>query len=102
MARCQILELGWVAVDAVAFLVLGVGHTVDGLADDVEQTSVDVLTYGHGDGAVERDDFGAALQTVGAVHGNGAHGVLANVLLAFQYHFRAVGAYDLQCIIDVG
>ena len=89
-------------MDAVAFLVSRVGHTIDGFADDVEQTTVDVLADGHGDGTAQRHGLGAALQTVGAVHGDGAHGVFADILLAFKNDFCPIGADHLKGVIDVG
>ena len=97
----QILELGRLAVDAVALCALGGGHAVDGLADDVEQTAVDVLAHRHRDGTAQRLHLHAALQTVGRVHGDAAHGVLTDVLLTFKNNLRIIGAFDFQCSINV-
>ena len=102
LAGGQVLEAWGLTVDAIAFLVCGVGHTVDGLTNHVEEATVDVLAHRHRDGTSEHLYHGAALQTVGAVHSNGAHGVFANVLLAFQNNFSAIGTYHLEGVVDVG
>ena len=97
----EVLKFRRFAVDAVAFLALRLGHTVDGLAYDVEQATVDILAHGHRDGTAEHCYFHTALQTVSAVHCYGTHGVLANVLLAFKYDLCAVGTFDRQCVVNV-
>ena len=97
----QVLELGRLAVYAVFLVAFGCGHTVDGLADNVEQASVDVLSNRHRDGAAKRQHFHSALQAVGAVHCNGSHRVLSDILLALKYYRRAIGTFHAQCIVNV-
>ena len=89
-------------MDAVALLGLGGGHTVDGLADDVEETAVDILAHRHRDGLAEGEDLHTALEAVCGVHGDAAHGVLTDVLLAFEDDGGAVVALHAQGGIDVG
>ena len=64
---------------------LGVGRgrlaLVDGLAQDVEQAAQRGLAHRHRDRRAGVDDLDAARQTVGGVHGHGAHLVVAQVLL---------------------
>ena len=57
---------------------------VHGVAGDVEHAAHDGLADGHGNRAAGVDDFVAALEAFGGGHGDGAHPVVAEVLLHFE------------------
>ena len=102
LAGGKILKLGRVLVNTIAFLIGGVGHAIDGLADDVKKATVDVFAHRHGDRSTQGDHLGATLQAVGAVHGDGAHGVFANILLAFKHYLGAIWTHHHKGIVNVG
>jgi len=57
----------------------------------------------HGDGLAQIDDRHAALQAVGGLHGDGAHSVLAQVLLHFGDDVDLLAldvGLDLQGVVD--
>ena len=60
-----------------------------------------MVADGDGDGLAKEVDLHAAHEAVGRVHGDGAHRVLADVLLAFEHHALAVGAHYLKGVVDL-
>ena len=68
----------WIGQRSTSVELLAV---VDGLAEHVDETAERLLADGHGHGLAGVDDLDAAGQAVGGVHGDGAHAVVAEVLL---------------------
>ncbi len=63
---------------------------VDRLAHHVHDTAQGRFAHGHGNRLAAVDHFLAAHQTFGGIHGNGAHGVLAEMLGNFEHEAVAV------------
>ena len=61
------------------------------LAGDVEHAAHDAFADGHGDRRAGVGDFEAALQTFGGGHGDGAHPVVAEMLLHFERQLGLAG-----------
>ncbi len=94
-----VLEARGGAVDRVA---LGIGHRaalVDRVADDVDDAPERAGTDRHADRRAGVGDFLAAHQPVGAVHGDGADGFLAQLLRHFQ-HQGALADFGVQGVQD--
>jgi hypothetical protein len=72
-------------VDAAAQLGLDRAGFVHRLADHVHDAAERFVADRHRDRIAGVDNFLAADQTFGRVHGDGAHGVLAQVLCNFQH-----------------
>ena len=72
-------------MDAPARLADDLLATVDGLAEDVEDAAERGLADGHRDRLAEVADFDATGEAVGRVHGDGAHAVVAEVLLHLEH-----------------
>ena len=89
-------------MNRVAFLADRGGHTVDGLSDNIKQTSIDVFSNRHRDGAAERYNLHATVQTVGRVHSDGTHGVLSDILLALKHYLCTIRTLHGECVVDVG
>ena len=68
---------------------------VHGLAGDVEHPAHDAFADGHGDGLAGIDDFVAALESFAGAHGDGAHPIVAQVLLDFERELGGL-AQDLE------
>ena len=81
-------------------------HLVHGLADDVEDPAEGLAADRHDDLLAGVEDLLAADQAVGGVHGDGAHGVLAEMLgdLDDQVPFPVAqgGVGDLEGVVDLG
>ncbi len=58
-------------------------HVIDRLAQHIEHAAERLLAHGNGDGLAEIVGFHAANQTVGRLHGDGAHTAFADVLRHF-------------------
>ena len=91
-----------VAVDRPALLDLDRVALVDDLAEEVEDAPQRHLADGHGDRAAGVDDLGAARQAVGGVHRDGAHAVVAEVLLHLAHEDALVAAVDGDGAVDLG
>ena len=76
------------------------GEIVDGVADDVEEAALDLGAGGNGDGTLEAVDAHSALETVGALHGHAAHGVLADVLLHLEDEGILTFTFNFQGRVD--
>ena len=63
---------------------------VDRLADHVHDAAQGLFADGNGDRLAGVDHFLAAHQTFGRIHGDGAHGVLAEMLGDFEHEAVAV------------
>ena len=98
----EVLELGGLAVDGVGLAGVHGADAIDGLAHHVEQAAFHGLAHRHADRGAGTRHLGVALQAVGAVHGDGTHGVLTDQLLRFQHEHRPIGALHVQGVIDVG
>ena len=98
----EVLELRGLAVDGQGAFPVELRHAVDGAAHHVHHAAADLAAYGHGDGGAGAADAHAAPQAVGRIHGHGADGVFAQVLLHFQGEGRAVLAGYLQGFMDGG
>ena len=66
------------------------GLVVHGLAQQVEHAAQTLVAHGHFDGFAGIHGFGAAHQTIGAVHCNAAHHVIAGVLCHLDHQLFAV------------
>ncbi len=90
--RRQVLDAGGVLVDAAALNVFGqLLAEVDRLAEQVEDAPERGLADGHGDGGAGVDDLDPAGEAVGGVHRDGAHAVVAEVLLDLTYEHALAG-----------
>ena len=75
---------------------------VDRLAQQVEDPAERRLADRDGDRAAGVDDLGAARETVGGVHRDRAHAVVAEVLLHLADQRAAVAAVDRDRVVDLG
>ena len=85
-----------------ALAAVGGFETVDDVAGHVEHTSLNLVARRHGDRRSEARGFQASAKAVGIVHGNGSHGVLADVLLHFEDNFASVGVDHFKGFVDGG
>ena len=67
-------------------------QAIDTFANDIEETSFNLVACRHSDRMSEADHLHTASKTVGRVHGYGAHGVLTDVLLHLGDEFVTVVA----------
>ncbi len=74
---------------------------VDRLADHVHDAAERCFADRHGDRRTGIGHFGAAHQTFGGVHGDGAHGVFTQVLRHFQNQTLAVVG-GFKCVENRG
>ena len=74
-------------------------QVIDALTDDIEQSALDLVTGGNADGTAQGLDLRAALQAVGTVHSDTAHGVFSHVLLHLQNEFAAIKNDNAQITI---
>ena len=81
------------AMNGIVFVGLDRPSFVHRIADHVEHAPHDAFTDGHGNGRAGVDDFEAALETFGAGHGDGAHPVVAEVLLHFERQLDRAGPW---------
>ena len=96
----ELVKLGSGLVYGAQVLALEVRQTVDGVAEHIEQTALDLSAGRYGDRTLEVVDTCAALETVGALHGHAAHGALSDVLLHFEYQLGAVFTVHLEGRVD--
>lgn len=73
-------ELGGDGVDGHAHLLSDVATLIDGITEDVEDTSEGLATDGDGNLATSGDDLGLELKEIGSLHSNAAAGVGIQVL----------------------
>jgi len=98
----QLVEGGRGAVDGPSLRGLDRRPAVHGFADDVEDAAQHFLPDGGGDVGARIPHFGAAHEAVGALHGDGAHGVLAQVQGDLADEVAAVPTRDSECLVDGG
>ena len=96
----EVLEFRSRLMDGTEFIAVEFGETVDGIANNVEQTAFHLVTGRNGDRAFKVVDTSTALQTVCTLHSHTAHGVLTDMLLHFEYQLRTVGTVHLQGGVD--
>ena len=96
----EVLELGRLAVDREPDGGIELTEAVNGLSRDVHDAAADVLARGHRDWSAGGDGLHATAQAVGGVHGDAAHGVLADVLLHLDDELTPVGAYHVKRFMD--
>ena len=89
-------------MDGPAGGLVGHGQVVDGVAEHVEHAPERFLADGNGDGLTRIDGGHAAGEAVGRVHGQGAHPVVADVLLDLDDEVGAVAAVDAEGVVDGG
>src|SRR5438128_687277 len=65
---------------------------VHSITDNVEDATHSPFAHRHGDGAAAIDDIEAALHPFGGAHRDGAHPIVAKMLLHFEGEFAAAGA----------
>ena len=65
-------------------------HAVDAVARHIEQTALDLVAHGHGDGMSGGRHRQMPLKPVGGLHGYGPDGILPYVLLHLEYLFLTV------------
>ena len=75
------------AVNRIAFVGVDRSALVHRLARDVEDSPHDCISDRHGNGRAGIEHVEAALQPLGAGHGDGAHPIVAQVLLHFEGQF---------------
>lgn len=83
-------------MDRPHILPLERAEHVDGLANHIEQTSLDLIAGRHRDGMAEVLDLHATAHTIGALHSDASHNVFADVLLDFENQFIAAFALNLE------
>ena len=88
-------------MDGTAFTEGTPLDAVDGLAHHVEQAALDAFAGGHRDACAGGLDCHSAAQTFRRFHGDGADGVLTDVLLGFENQV-AFGALDHEGVEDLG
>ena len=99
-------QLRRIAVDGQRHLGLDRPALVDRLSQHVEHASQHLGAHGHRDGPASVGDVHAAHQPVGRLHGQGAHSLLAQVLLHLACdphrlgHVEALAA-DNHCIEEL-
>merc|ERR1712061_443580 len=74
---------------------------IDGVADDVDDSAQRLLAHRDGDGEAGVDDLLSTHETFRAVHGNGAHGVLSQMLRNLQDEPR-LASLHVQGVQDLG
>ena len=99
-------ERGRGAMNRQIFVGLDRTLFVHGIAGDVEHAAHDGFADGHGNRAVGIGDFVAAFESLGGRHGDGAHPVVAEMLLHFEREL-GLGAtgqvvFDRQRIVNGG
>ncbi len=91
--RAEILRSRGVLVDSAPFHTLGQRSAfVDGLAEQVEDAPERDLADGDHDRPTRVDHLGAAGESVGRVHRDSAHAVIAEVLLDLAHEHALAGA----------
>ena len=78
------------SMDRAALFGRNGARLVDRLADDVDDAAERLLADRHRDRAAGVADFLAAHETFGTVHGDGAHGVLAEMLSDLEHQAVAL------------
>ena len=99
--RAQVLELGRCLVNGTAFTEGTTLNAVDGLTHHIEQAALDAFAGGHRDACSGGLDCHAAAQTFRRLHGDGANGVLTDVLLGFENQV-AFSALDHEGVENLG
>jgi hypothetical protein len=100
--RREVGDRRGVAVDRPALLHVDRVALVDDLAEQVEDASERHLADGHADRGAGVDDLGAARQAVGGVHRDGAHAVVAEVLLHLAHEDARFAVIDGDGVVDLG
>ena len=100
--RLQLVKLGRLPVDGQCPFLAQRLHAVYWLTDYVHQPSFHLVARGHGNGFSRSMCLHAPAQSVGAVHGNAAYGVLADVLLHLQRQPLPSFPDHFQCFVDMG
>ena len=98
----ELVELRSGLVNRSEILVAESRQVIDGLTDDIEQASFDLIACRDCYGTFETVDTETAAKAVGTLHCHTAHGVLTDVLLYFEYQHRTVFTVDLQGRINRG
>ena len=75
-------------------------QVVDALTDHVQQAALDLVTRGYRDRTALGNNACSALQAIGTVHSDTAHGILTHVLLYLQNEFAAIGTLHRQRGVD--
>ncbi len=88
--RCLIGKRRGRRVNGAPFVGLDGARLVHRLADHVNDAPERLGADWHGDGAAGVGDLLAPHQALGRIHGDGAHGVLAQVLRDLEHQARAV------------
>ena len=83
-------------MDGAELVALDGTTLVDGLADDVHDTTKRLTADGDTDGRASVDDLLATDETLGTVHGNGTDGVLAKVGSDLEDETTTVEVNDLE------
>ena len=99
-------ERGRGAMDGQIFVGLHRTLFVHGIAGDVEHAAHDGFADGHGNRAAGVGDLVAALESLGGAHGDGAHPVVAEMLLHFERQLglgaARAGVFDRQRVVNGG
>ena len=96
------LRSGLVDLPRASRVDLSAGDAVDGLTGHVEEAALDGLARRHTHGTAHYTHGHAALQTLGGVHGDGADGVLTDVLLALHDERGLTFPVHLEGFQDLG
>ena len=87
-------------MDGVWVVLLQWSHAVDRLTYHVEHPALHLLARRHTDRSARGRHFQTALQSVGIVHSDSTHGILADVLLHLYDEVAAVGTFYDKGIMD--
>ncbi len=98
----KVFELRRVTVNGQGFHAVQLLHSVYGVSGNVHDTAADLPANRHGDGSVGVFYVQSPAEAVRGVHGDGAHGILSNVLLHLQDYAFAIWALHLQGIPYAG
>ena len=96
----QFVELRRLAVNRSLVCAVKRPHAVDPLARNIKQATLDLVADGHRDRTPAGRHLHVTLQSVGRIHRDGPHGILADVLLHLDNEFRAVVPLDRHRFVN--
>ena len=99
-ADCKVIELGGWLMYGAQFRAIESGKTVNGITDDVEQTTFHLIAGGDSNRTLKIVNTSSALETVGTLHSHTTYGLFTDMLLHFEYQFGAVGAHYFESSVD--
>ena len=101
LLRRELLEGRCLTVNGIGVLHVKRVHTIDGLTDNVEHTTLNLIARRHQNRRSHRNSLKTTMQAVGIIHSHATHGVLADVLLHFDDQHAPVTTVNLQGIMNL-